>query len=318
MATMEQKLSPEQNELVAVGASVGAGCHPCVTHHLKAGAKAGLDGERLLAAVTSAERVTAEAAVAMGNHARGKLGPDVSSPALLSRLEEALAALGAALGANDAKNIERQLRAALELGASRSQLQQAIKTAHTVQENAARIHLREAERLLDFLTQSVAPAKDEAESSDGCGCGAEHALEPAPVEVEVSHAETKSNGRSGCGPGTEAACTATSEPAAGFAGPMRGLSGGAGAGEAGIAAAMTRCDAWSRLRAARPAGLQKPTNRRPQLTRPAPARRRCDDDDPGPDRSSPRRQLEHARRLGLGLDDADDVRDGAPLGRDPP
>ena len=243
---MEQELSLEQKELVAVAASVGAGCHPCVSHHLKAGAKAGLDGERLLAALMSAERVTAEAAVAMGDHVRGKLGPDVTSPALLSRLEESLASLGAALGANDAKNIERQLRAALELGASRSQLRQAIETAHTVQENAARIHLREAERLLDSLAQSVAPA-EEAESGDGCGfgCGAEHEPQAAPVEAEAPHAEAKSNKGSGRGADdrsdTEAASTATSGSATGFAGPMRGLFGRAGAGEAGIAAAMTHC-----------------------------------------------------------------------------
>src|SRR5512133_3262648 len=99
--TNHEQLSTEQKELVAVGASFGAGCQPCVSHHLKAGAKAGLDGERLLAAVTSAERVTAEAVVAMGDHARGKLGPDATAPALLSQLEQALASLGAALGAND-------------------------------------------------------------------------------------------------------------------------------------------------------------------------------------------------------------------------
>ena len=182
---MEQKLSLEQKELVAVAASVGAGCQPCVSHHLKAGAKAGLDGERLLAAVTSAERVSGEAAVAMGDHVRRKLGPNVTSPALLSRLEEALASLGAALGANEATNIERQLRAALELGASRAQLQQAIETARTVQESAARIHLREAERLLDSLAQSVTPAENEAESDDACGCGADTESEPAPAEAEA-------------------------------------------------------------------------------------------------------------------------------------
>ena len=185
MTTTEQNLSPEQNELVAVGASVGAGCHPCVSHHLKAGAKAGLDEQRLLAAATSAERVTAEAAVAIGDHVRGELGPDVTSPALLSRLEEALASLGGALGANDVTNIERQLRAAVDLGASRSQLQQAIETAHTVQENAARIHLREAERLLDAVGPAVA-ADTEAQPGERCGCGSDdessEAETPEPLE----------------------------------------------------------------------------------------------------------------------------------------
>lgn len=181
MTDQEQNLSAEQKELVAVGASVGAGCQPCVSHHLKAGAKAGLDGERLLAAVTSAERVTAEAAVAMSDNVRGKLGPDVRSPALLSRLEQALASLGAALGANDVANIERHLRAAVEVGGSRSQLQQAIETAHNVQENAARIHLREAERLLD----AAAAASAAGEVDGGCGCGAEAEREQTPTETEA-------------------------------------------------------------------------------------------------------------------------------------
>lgn len=209
MTTTEQNLSPEQNELVAVGASVGAGCHPCVSHHLKAGAKAGLDDERLLAAVTSAERVSAEAAVAIGDHVRGKLGPDVTSSAFLSRLEEALASLGAAVGANDATNIERQLRAATELGASRSQLQQAIATAHTVQENAARIHLREAERLLDAVAPAAAAAETDIEPETGCRSGDDSGTAQSKAEAaEPASGGSESGGGCGCGSGGE------SEPAA--------------------------------------------------------------------------------------------------------
>jgi AhpD family alkylhydroperoxidase len=191
MTDQEQNLSAEQNELVAVGASVGAGCQPCVSHHLKAGAKAGLDRERLLAAVTSAERVTAEAAVAMSDHVRGKLGPDVRSPAPLSRLEQALASLGAALGANDVANIERHLRAAVEVGGSRSQLQRAIETAHNVQENAARIHLRESERLLDAFAPASAAGEVDGEP-DGCDCGAESEREQTPTETKASSGQCHS------------------------------------------------------------------------------------------------------------------------------
>lgn len=182
MTTDEQKLTLERKELVAVGASVGAGCHPCVDHHLKAGAKVGLDDEQLLAAVTSAERVSAEAAVAMGDHVRWRLGPSVTEPALLSRLEEALASLGAALGANDAANIERQLRIALELGASQPQLEQAIETANTVQENAVRIHMREAQRLLDALAPVVAAAEN---AGHGCGCKPDGEDAEAPLEARA-------------------------------------------------------------------------------------------------------------------------------------
>ena len=205
MTDQEQNLSTEQKELVAVGASVGAGCQPCLSHHLNVGAQAGLGGEQRLAAVVSAERVSAEAAVAIGDHTRATLGTDVSSPALLSRLEEALASLGAALGANDATNIERQLRAAADLGASRAQLQQAIDTAHTVQENAARIHLREAERLLDTAATTVT-AKTDSQHEEGCGCGASNETQEAPVTAQESEPTTAVTGNGsgeGCGCGAD-------------------------------------------------------------------------------------------------------------------
>ena len=228
MENDEQKLSLEQKELVAVAASIGAGCQPCVAHHLKAGAKAGLDGERLLAAVTSAERVTAEAAVAMGNHARGTLDPDVASPALLSRLEEALASLGAALGANDAKNIERQLRTALELGASRSQLEQAIETAHTVQEHAARIHLNEAERLLDSLAP-VAASGNEADSGGGCGCGADEESKAPALDAQA--ADPVGENPPADGPASDDATDGTKGAGAGCTDSIAGLFATAASGE---------------------------------------------------------------------------------------
>jgi AhpD family alkylhydroperoxidase len=206
MPSHEQNLSAEQKELVAVGASVGAGCQPCLSHHLKAGRQTGLEGEQLLAAVASAERVVAEAVVAMGDHARAKLGASVASPALSSRLEEAFASLGAALGANDATNIERQLRAAADLGASRSQLQQTIETAHAVQENAARIHLHEAERVLDAVAPAT-PAQTDADAADGCGCGTDDAAQQAPVAAEAPEPSTVASGDQsgeGCGCGSDA------------------------------------------------------------------------------------------------------------------
>jgi AhpD family alkylhydroperoxidase len=209
MASEEQNLSGEQQELVAVGASVGAGCQPCVSHHLNAGSQAGLDGAQLLAAVASAERVCAEAAVAMSDHARAKLGPDVTSPALLSRLEEALASFGAALGANDAKDIEHQLRAAYDLGATRSQLQQAIETARNVQENAARIHLREAERLLDTLAPATTAISD-ADSGSGCGCGADDETQEATVRAEEPEPVATSSGHGCDGMGAHFAMGGTS------------------------------------------------------------------------------------------------------------
>lgn len=232
MATLEQQLEPsaQQKELVAVGASIGAGCQPCASHHLQAGTEAGLDNQQLLAALESAERVTAEAAVRMDDHVRGTLGHDVT-PALLSRVEETLAALGAALGANDKTNIERQLTAAAELGVSREQLHEVIETARSVDENATRIHIREAERLLDTLDVVGSTATDE-----GCGCGATDTPAETSAETPVSEGDV-----GGCGKANNEHAAPSKEPPA--AEPVAETSAGCGpagreSGSAGFAAMM--------------------------------------------------------------------------------
>ena len=179
-------LSPAQKELVAVGASVGAGCHPCLSHHLKAGVEAGLNSGHLLAAVSSAEAVASEATILVADLAREKLG---STPTpTLTPLEDALAALGAALGANDAAAIDLQLRAAVDLGASRSQLEQAIETARNVQENAGRIHFRKAEKLLDSIP-AASTADTDTESDRGCGCGDQDATDATPDAASAGNSE---------------------------------------------------------------------------------------------------------------------------------
>ncbi len=190
----EQKLSKEQWELVAVGASVGAGCHPCVSYHVKAGAKAGLSGDRLLAA---------------------------------------LASFGAALGANDLANIERHMLAAAQLGASRPQLQEAIEMAQKVQENATRIHVREAEKLLEGATLAAGSA-EEGECDDSCPC---HTDDDA-ASVGATAAIGSAGEASSCG--EEVAPGQASNHTAGA--PMAKLVASAGAGDAaGLFAGMADC-----------------------------------------------------------------------------
>jgi AhpD family alkylhydroperoxidase len=134
------QLSTEQKELVAVGASVGAGCHPCVKHHVKTAVEAGVNEERLIAALTSSDRIAAEATKRMVAHSRGVLGADPTATAVpSSALDGALASFGAAIAANDKTAIEAQLAAAQAAGATKAQLEQAVQTAAKVQENAARI-----------------------------------------------------------------------------------------------------------------------------------------------------------------------------------
>ena len=193
MTTNEQRLSVEQRELVAVGASIGAGCHPCVKYHIKAGTDAGLAGGRLLAAVTSAERVAAEAAERMHVHARAQLGAEPARPAEVSPLDDVLASFGAALAANDLANIERHLQSASELGISRSQLQEAIEVTQKVQQNAARIHVEKAERLLESTAAAVPSADDDGACADDCPCHAdEEETAAAGIESETCATEASS------------------------------------------------------------------------------------------------------------------------------
>ena len=167
MTEHAETLTVEQKELVAVGASVGAGCHPCVRHHIKAAVKAGVDEQRVLAALATSDRIAAEAVERMGPYSREVLGAEPTArAAAASSLDDALAAFGAAIAANDAAAIKVQLLGARAAGASISQLEAAIETAANVQRNAARIHIREAERLLGQ------PAADPDETSDAaCGSG---------------------------------------------------------------------------------------------------------------------------------------------------
>jgi AhpD family alkylhydroperoxidase len=172
-------LTPDQQELVAIGASVGAGCHPCFNYHAKAGNDAGVSVDRLRSALGSAERVATEAAGKMSGHIRAHLAfsPTGSAP---HPFDDVLAGLGAALGANDRTNIEAFVQSAAALGATREQIQHAIKVAQSTQESAMRLHRRAADRAVtEIFGAEPSPAGDAAPEETGCGCQAETAEEPA-------------------------------------------------------------------------------------------------------------------------------------------
>jgi AhpD family alkylhydroperoxidase len=149
VAADEQRLTEAQWELIAIGASVGTGCQPCLSYHLQAGKKAGLSPESLLAGVVTAECAAAESAERLTDHARVVIGDRVSELKATTRLDQTLASLGGALGSNDMTNVRHQLIAAQHLGISRSELRGAIELARTVQENSTRMHFRTA---LDLLS----------------------------------------------------------------------------------------------------------------------------------------------------------------------
>jgi alkylhydroperoxidase/carboxymuconolactone decarboxylase family protein YurZ len=116
--------------------------------------------------------VTAQAAEDLALHIRRQFDTKDLTPSAPAASDTELAALGAAIGANDRTNIERHMTAAAALGVTRSQLQQSIDVANNVQTNAAGIHLRAAQRILDELTPPPTAVPAEPRENQGaCGCG---------------------------------------------------------------------------------------------------------------------------------------------------
>jgi len=135
-------LDQTKKELAAIGASIGAGCRPCIEHHIAAGREAGLSDEEIAAAVARAEDVRGRAAELLSARSHELLGdstaarkPDASDE---PRSQE-LAALGASIGANAHSLLEEYVQAALGSGLTADQVQAATRMAEHVQGRAAEI-----------------------------------------------------------------------------------------------------------------------------------------------------------------------------------
>src|SRR5689334_9457423 len=124
------QLEPREKELVAVGASVGAGCRPCIEHHVVAAREAGLSESELLEAVETAFSVRSQATELFSRmvgellrgaaSAREAPGGDGSPAAQL-------VALGASLGANSHPLLRRHVAGALTAGFTQSQVTAALR-----------------------------------------------------------------------------------------------------------------------------------------------------------------------------------------------
>ena len=142
-------LEQKDKELVAIGASVGAGCGPCIDHHIPAGRDAGLTEAELTRAVEVAE-ATHQAAVQLLSRRSRELLHGAEAPAggsvqppTGSRPDE-LVALGASIGGNCHPLLEQHIAGALRQGLIPSQVRSAIKMAQIVQQHAADITARKA------------------------------------------------------------------------------------------------------------------------------------------------------------------------------
>lgn len=137
-------LEQSEKELVAIGASVGALCGPCLEHHIPAGRAAGLTETQLAKAVEVAAAVHRQAVELMSVRSHGLLQSrtvrvDAPSPVGSASREDVLASLGASIGSNCHVAVDQHITAALELGLAASQVRSAIKMSEIVQGHAAEI-----------------------------------------------------------------------------------------------------------------------------------------------------------------------------------
>ena len=137
-------LEQKDKELAAIGASIGAGCRPCIEHHIPAGRNAGLTELELARAVEVAETIHRLAAEMLSRrsydllHATRTPADAPVQAAPTSRLG-GLVALGASIGANCHPLLQQHVAGAVQQGLTASQVRSAIKMAEIVQQYAAKI-----------------------------------------------------------------------------------------------------------------------------------------------------------------------------------
>ena len=146
------QLERTEKELVAIGASVGAGCRPCIEHHIPAARKSGLTEADLAEAVRVAVAVRSQATELFAARVDELLGGSPAAPTPpATNVSEAgeLVALGASVGANSHVLLRRHIARALDAGLAVGQIEAALRTAEYVQSRAAAMTTDEAAAALD-------------------------------------------------------------------------------------------------------------------------------------------------------------------------
>ena len=164
MSTNEA-LTGKQKELVAVGASIAAGCHPCSTHHADAARDAGAGDGEIRQAVDCALRVRerstrlmAELAGQLSGAAEGPNEPEPGGETVI----EGLVCAAAALAVNWVAGVEDHLAAVRRLGAGDRQIQGALGVARLVKKVAT----QKAEAA---AARGLPPEPDSQSEQDGSG-----------------------------------------------------------------------------------------------------------------------------------------------------
>lgn len=163
----------KERELVAVGASVAAGCKPCTDYHFKAARKAKLTDREIRQAIDDAMCVRQNALEVMKAYGLHHLGEteqadDCGCNEPTTRIKE-LVSIAAAFAVNCTANLERHLAAANTLDVSSEEIQDVIKLAGFIKGKAAsHVEKMVAPEELAEMAAATAPAPNSP--ATGCGC----------------------------------------------------------------------------------------------------------------------------------------------------
>ncbi len=181
------RLTQKEKELIAVGASVTAGCQPCTIHHFKAVREAEATEAEIRQAVDDALCVRNNATKIMTGLAEKHLGngdvaeePCCSEKSLLGEL----VSIAAALAVNCTTNLETHLQAAQAAGATDHQIQTALGIARNIKKVAG----EKVETAVKAATQPI-EAKADSDCDDDCGCNDDNGTQAGNVVQESSKQE---------------------------------------------------------------------------------------------------------------------------------
>ena len=157
-------LTEKEQELIAIGASIAAGCQPCTTFHIRAARIAEANDDEIRRAVGNALRVRRNATEVMA-----RIGASQSVDASASEANDdedksligALVSIGSAYAVNCVTNLETHVASAREQGATDGQILSAIKISCAVKDVAG-----------NKAKAAAAKAFGRSETGgDECGCG---------------------------------------------------------------------------------------------------------------------------------------------------
>ena len=159
----------KEKELVAVGASVAAGCKPCTNYHFKKVREAGASDEEIKQAISDAMCVRNSANKIMEAHGLKHLGieknvDDCGCNEATTRIKE-LVSVSAAFAVNCTSNLEKHIKAAQNVGITDDEIKSVLDFTLLIKGKAASHVDRIAERIGNNVS-----SVEQTEETGGCGC----------------------------------------------------------------------------------------------------------------------------------------------------